>query len=95
MSNILFDKIYNNLLTKFGEIFTSTFVNFTKSGIEINVDESIEYINKIIEDTQKIEPEDMTSKEYIILCVCYFVCALLSRFDEEDDEEIEEVTDGN
>lgn len=85
---ILFDKLFDQLQNQFGKIFESSFVSFSTVGIKINIEDAIEFLNKIIDEKNALE--ELDSKDYLTLSICYFAYSLLERF-EEKQEETEEI----
>lgn len=87
---LLFDQLYNKIKEHLQGTFNESFIGFTKLGIEIDVDEATDYINKIIEELDKKDEDDKTHSDYLTLAFCYFAISLIIKYDEEMYEDIEE-----
>jgi hypothetical protein len=88
--SLLFDQLYNRVKNHLQETFNTSFVGFSKLGIEIDIDEATDYINNIIVEVEKKDDDNKTHSDYLTLAFCYFAISLIVKYDEEMFEDVEE-----
>lgn len=91
--SLLFDNLYNRVKKELQGLFDTSFISFTKLGVEIDVDEATEYINKIILEIEAKDDDSKTHTDYLNLAFCYFAISFIIKYDEEMYEDIEEGDD--